>query len=88
MSTPARWSAAAGLTLAFDGARRPEITQLPAGLPDVPTLFTFMRDAELRFETLRLRLEERTWVATGETVRVQVPAGSLDYKVVEVRLRQ
>ena len=70
MSTPARWSAAAGLTLAFDGARRPEITQLQAGLPDVPTLFTFMRDAELRFETLRLRLEERTWVATGETVRV------------------
>jgi outer membrane lipoprotein-sorting protein len=70
MSTPARWSAAAGLTLAVDGARRPEIAQLPAGLPDLPTLFTFMRDAELRFETLRLRLEERKWVATGETVRV------------------
>jgi outer membrane lipoprotein-sorting protein len=70
MSTPVRWSAAAGLTLAVDGERRPEIAQLGAGLPDVDTLFAFMRDAELRFETLRLRLEERTWVATGETVRV------------------
>ena len=70
MSTPRPWSAAAGLTLAVDGARRPEITQLAAGLPDVRTLFTFMRDAELRFETLRMRLEERTWVATGETVRL------------------
>jgi len=70
MSTPARWSAAAGLTLAVDGARRPEIAQLPAGLPDVGTLFAFMRDAELRFETLRLRLEEQTWVATGESLRL------------------
>ena len=69
MSTTARWSAAAALTLAADGERRPEIAQLPAGLPDLETLFTFMRDAELRFETLRLRLEERTWVASGETVR-------------------
>ena len=70
MSTPAPWSAAAGLTLTVDGARRPEMAQLAAGLPDAATLFTFMRDAELRFETLRLRLEERTWVATGETVRI------------------
>ncbi len=70
MSTPARWSAAAGLTLAVDGERRPEIAQLAAGLPDLETLFAFMRDAELRFETLRLRLEERTWVATGELVRL------------------
>src|SRR5450759_1372547 len=52
MSTTARWAAAAALTLAADGERRPEIAQLPAGLPDVETLFTFMRDAELRFETL------------------------------------
>jgi len=69
MSTTARWSAAAALSLAADGGRRPEIAQLRAGLPDVETLFTFMRDAELRFETLRLRLEERTWVARVETVR-------------------
>ena len=69
MSTTVRWAAAAALTLAANGERRPEIAQLPAGLPDVETLFTFMRDAELRFETLRLRLEERTWVARDETVR-------------------
>src|SRR5450756_2145572 len=67
MSTTARWASAAALTLAANGERRPEIAQLPAGLPDVETLFTFMRDAELRFETLRLRLEERTWVAVSYT---------------------
>src|SRR5450759_1534609 len=69
MSTTAPRPPAAALTRAADGAPRPEIAQLPAGLPDVETLFTFMRDAELRFETLRLRLEERTWVARDETVR-------------------
>jgi outer membrane lipoprotein-sorting protein len=69
MSTTARWADAAQ-TLSVDGERRPEIAQLPAGPPDVPTLFTFMRDAELRFETLRLRLEERTWVADGEAVTI------------------
>ena len=69
MSTTARWAAAAALTLAVSGERRPEIAQLPAGLPDIETLFSFMRDAELRFETLRLRLEERAWVARDETVR-------------------
>ena len=69
MSTTSRWAAAAHTT-AIDGARRPEIAQLPAGHPDVDVLFTFMRDAELRFETLRLRLEERTLVTTGETIRI------------------
>jgi hypothetical protein len=39
---------------------------LPAGLPTVGELFTFMRDAERRFETLRLRIEERTFGARGE----------------------
>lgn len=29
-----------------------------------------MRDAELRFRTLRLRIEERTWTARGEQVEV------------------
>ena len=69
MSTTTRWADAA-LTLSVDGERRAEIAQLPARLPDVATLFTFMRDAELRFETLRLRLEERTWVTGGETVTI------------------
>jgi hypothetical protein len=70
MSTIDRWAAAAALSVAGDGARRAEIAQLPAGQPDIATLFTFMRDAELRFESLRLRLEERTWAAGGETLRV------------------
>ena len=41
-----------------DGRHRPELASLPAGLPDVDELFTFARDAELRFETLRMRIEE------------------------------
>jgi outer membrane lipoprotein-sorting protein len=48
------------------GERRPEIMALPAGLPTVEELFTFMRDAERRFETLKLRIEERTFGARGE----------------------
>ena len=40
--------------------RRPELVALPADeLPSVAELFTFMRDAELRFDTLRMRIEER-----------------------------
>ena len=31
-------------------------------------LFTFMRDAELRFETLRMRIEEHAWNSRGEEV--------------------
>ncbi len=31
-------------------------------------LFTFMRDAELRFGTLRMRIEEHAWTARGEEV--------------------
>jgi hypothetical protein len=48
--------------------RYPEIVALATTLPSVAELFTFMRDAELRFATLRLRLEERTFTARGETV--------------------
>ena len=73
MSTTTRWADAA-ITLSVDGERRAEIAQLPVRLPDVATLFTFVRDAELRFETLRLRLEERTWVSGGETVTSRAPA--------------
>lgn len=39
---------------------------LPTGLPSVDELFTFMRDAERRFETLLMRIEERTFGARGE----------------------
>jgi hypothetical protein len=66
---PARWTSAAVRTPPSE--RRPRIVALPAGgLPDVATLFTFMRDAELRFRTLRMRIEERTWGAAGEALLI------------------
>jgi outer membrane lipoprotein-sorting protein len=60
------WDRAARLPVAATGRRRPAIVGLPPGLPTVPQLFEFMRDAELRFETLWMRIEERTWTARGE----------------------
>lgn len=63
--TAARWDRAA-LVPVRRGERRAEITALPVGLPTVDELFTFMRDAERRFETLKLRIEERTYGARGE----------------------
>jgi outer membrane lipoprotein-sorting protein len=64
---PARWSGAA--VAARPAERRAQLASLPSGTPPIGTLFTFMRDAELRFSTLRLRIEERTWTAGGETTR-------------------
>jgi outer membrane lipoprotein-sorting protein len=68
MTTSPRWAGAADLIPAPAGRRpRPEIVALPAeGLPTLDELFTFMRDAELRFDTVRLRIEERSFTATGE----------------------
>ncbi len=64
------WDRAA-TPLALPGARRrAELASLPPGLPDLATLFTFARDAELRFATLRLRIEDRTWTAAGERLEV------------------
>ena len=59
------WDRAAALPATTEG-REPEIVALPPGMPAIETLFTFMRDAELRFETLRLRIVERTFGARGE----------------------
>lgn len=67
-STP--WDRAAFAPVRRDGRPRPELAALPPGLPDVATLFTYMRDAELRFDSLRLRLEERAAAASGEQVLV------------------
>ena len=39
---------------------------LPSELPTLEELFTFARDAELRFETLRLQIEDRTIGSRGE----------------------
>lgn len=50
------------------GERRPEMMALPVELPSVDELFTFMRDAERRFETLKLRLEERVYGGRGQQV--------------------
>jgi hypothetical protein len=59
------WDRAAAL-VPGEGRRRPQVVALPAALPTVGELFDFMRDAELRFATLRLRIEERTKTARGE----------------------
>jgi hypothetical protein len=61
------WDRAA-LVPAGPDRRLPAVVALPADLPSVAELFEFMRDAELRFETLRMRLEERTFGARGEQV--------------------
>jgi hypothetical protein len=65
-STPL-WDRAA-LVPVRRGERRPEVMALSAGLPTIPDLFTFMRDAERRFETLKMRIEERTYGAQGGQV--------------------
>jgi outer membrane lipoprotein-sorting protein len=64
-----RWDRAA-LVSVRRGERRPEIMALPTGLPSVEELFTFARDAERRFETLKMRIEERTYGVRGEQLVV------------------
>jgi outer membrane lipoprotein-sorting protein len=59
------WDRAAAV-VAVDGRRRPAIVALPAGLPSLEELFEFMRDAESRFATLRLRIDERRQTSRGE----------------------
>jgi hypothetical protein len=65
-----RWSRAALVVARQDGLRLPEIVALEPELPSIDDLFTFMRDAELRFRTLRMRVEERLWATRGEQVVV------------------
>ncbi len=62
------WDRAGSLPVPVTGRPRPELVALPAGDPDIATLFTFMRDAELRFETLRMRIVETTVGTGGEHV--------------------
>ena len=69
MASTQRWDRAALVPSRDDAWPRPEVAALPADrLPDVGDLFTFMRDAELRFSTLRMRIEERTGTARGQHV--------------------
>jgi outer membrane lipoprotein-sorting protein len=61
------WDRAGSLPVAAGERPRPELVALPAAeLPPLEVLFAFMRDAERRFETLRMRIEERTWATAGE----------------------
>ena len=67
MSATRAWDRAGSLPVPVDGGlARPELVTLAEELPSVDELFTFMRDAELRFETLRMRIEETTFTAGGE----------------------
>ncbi len=68
MSPTGAWDRAGLVPVPADGARAPELAGLGEELPTVAELFTFMRDAELRFETLRMRIEERSWTTRGEDV--------------------
>jgi outer membrane lipoprotein-sorting protein len=58
--------AAGGQLIETEGRRFPEKTALQPGVPTVSELFDFMRDAELRFETLRMRIVEVARTAQGE----------------------
>jgi outer membrane lipoprotein-sorting protein len=70
-SSTRRWDRAADLPMPVGRRPRPELAALPAeDLPSVAELFTFMRDAELRFDTLRMRIEEHTFGTAGEQVAV------------------
>src|SRR6476619_2126485 len=59
------WDRAA-LTVVRADRRRAQVASLPPGLPDIGELFDFMRDAELRFATLRMRVLERASTTKGE----------------------
>ena len=70
MSDTRAWDRAGSLIVPVNGQARPEVAALPDGYPTVSDLFTFMRDAELRFGTLRMRIEEHAWTARGEEISV------------------
>lgn len=60
------WDRAAAVPARAGGRRLPQVATLDAELPTVTQLFDFMRDAEVRFATLRFRIEERAMTARGE----------------------
>ena len=71
MTSTRLWDRAADLPMPEGRRPRPEVVALPAeDLPSVVELFTFMRDAELRFDTLRMRIEEHSFGVIGEQVAI------------------
>ena len=60
------WDRAAGLPVRVGDRARPEIVALQIELPTVEELFGYMRDAERRFDTLRMRIQERIVATRGE----------------------
>ena len=70
MSATRPWARAAALPVPAGDRALPEVAALRGDLPTLEALFTFMRDAELRFDTLRMRIEERAWTARGEELTV------------------
>ena len=50
--------------------RSAEVVALGPDAPSFSELFLFMRDAELRFGSLRMRIEDRTYGAAGESVEI------------------
>ncbi len=68
MPATSAWDRAGSLPVPATGPARPEVAALRDEVPSVADLFTFMRDAELRFATLRMRIEERSVTSRGEEV--------------------
>ena len=60
------WDRAAALPVPADARPRAEIAALRDELPSIGDLFTFMRDAELRFATLHMRIGARIATTQGE----------------------
>jgi hypothetical protein len=71
MTSTRPWDQASVLPAPTGLRPRPTLAALaPGDLPELEDLFLFMRDAELRFDTLRMRIEERTATARGENLVV------------------
>jgi outer membrane lipoprotein-sorting protein len=66
MTSTRLWDRASASVALRDGRRLPSVVALESARPSVQELFEFMRDAELRFVTLRMRIVERSRTARGE----------------------
>lgn len=60
------WDRAAAVPAVRDGRRLAEVTALGAERPSLSALFDFMRDAETRFGSLRMRIVEQARTTRGD----------------------